>query len=392
MRLLFYRYGSICEPDLIETFQTFGFEIIELTAEIHNKDFSPQEAVTLVGHTLLETPCDFVFSINFYPFLAEICDIMQIRYLCWVVDSPVLELYSPSIRHPWNRVFLFDRTLYEEISPLNQDSIFYLPLAVNPNKRKKLAQSASNQQRERFRSAISFVGSLYSEKCPYRNLIAPPEHLRGYLDGIIAAQLNVYGCYFIDNLLSDNVISEFKAHVPSFPSLPYADSTTDRVYVSQYYIASQITMLERTHMLQMLSQTFDVALYSGSDVSALPHIHARGLAKTETEMPLIFHESRINLNMTAKSIRSGLPLRIWDILGSGGFCLSNFQAEIPEYFVPGEDLDTYSCAEELRDKCNYYLEHDNIRKEIAENGYQKILRSHTYEIRLSQLMELAFSH
>ena len=391
MKLLFYRYGSICEPDLLDTFWEFGFEITEVTEEIYHKNFSPEDAISLVSRILLDTPHDFVFSINFYPFLAEICNIMKLRYLCWIVDSPIMELYSTSIRHPWNRVFLFDRKLYEEIAPMNPGHIFYLPLAVPLSKRISVIHQADSQRKKCFSSDISFVGSLYSEKCPYRELTAPPEHLKGYLNGIIEAQLLVYGYYFIDDLLSEEVIAEFKKQIPHFPVLPYASKQTDRAYVSQYYIGSQITALERERMLSALSESFSVDLYSGSSTKALPKIHAKGLAKTETEMPLIFHESKINLNMTAKSIRSALPLRIWDILGSGGFCLSNFQAEIPEYFVIGEELETYSSKEELIDKCHYYLEHEARRREIARNGFEKVRQFHTYEIRLSQLMELAFA-
>ena len=71
----------------------------------------------------------------------------------------------------------------------------------------------------------------------------------------------------------------------------------------------------------------------------MPLIHNRGFAKTNTEMPIIFHQSKINLNLTAKSIRSGLSLRIFDVLGCEGFLITNYQAELPEHFNIGEDLE-----------------------------------------------------
>lgn len=392
MRLLFYRYGSICEPDIIATFQEFGFDITEITVEITNKNFTPEEGVRLVGQTLQDHPHDFVFSINFYPFLAEVCNILHLRYLCWIVDSPLLELYSPALLHPWNRVFLFDRTLYEEIAPRNPACVFYLPLAANIAQKQQTIAACSAQKRLHFHSDISFVGSLYSEKCPYRQLTNPPAYLEGYLSGLIEAQRNVYGYYFIDELLDDEMVSLFKAHVTDFPSLPYADAQTDLAVVSQYYIASKITSLERERLLGALSERFSVDLYTGSDTSSLPAIHPKGFAKTMTEMPLIFHESRINLNMTAKSIRSALPLRIWDILGCAGFLLTNYQSEIPAYFSAGEELETYGSEDELLEKCAYYLEHERRRAEIAAAGFEKVQRYHTYPLRLGELMELAFSN
>ena len=38
MRILFYRYGSICEPDIITAFKELGNEVHEITEEIYNKN------------------------------------------------------------------------------------------------------------------------------------------------------------------------------------------------------------------------------------------------------------------------------------------------------------------------------------------------------------------
>lgn len=112
MKLLFYRYGSICEPDIIQGFQELGHTVFQIAEEITNKSLAPQEAIKIVSQKLFEQPVDFVFSMNFYPFLSEVCNIFHLPYLCWTVDSPVMELFATSISHPWNRVFLFDFKFY----------------------------------------------------------------------------------------------------------------------------------------------------------------------------------------------------------------------------------------------------------------------------------------
>ena len=85
MNILIYRYGSICEPDVITGFEELGNHVHEITAEIYNKDLLPSEGVTLLKNELLAHSYDFVFSINFFPFISEVCNIFQIRYLCWTV-------------------------------------------------------------------------------------------------------------------------------------------------------------------------------------------------------------------------------------------------------------------------------------------------------------------
>ena len=103
-------------------------------------------------------------------------------------------------------------------------------------------------------------------------------------------------------------------------------------------------------------------------------------------MPKIFHLSKINLNFTSKPIRTGLPLRLWDILGAGGFVLTNFQSEIPEYFEVGKELDIYASEEELIEKIRYYLEHEEERQTIARNGYQKAKEQYSLELRVKQIL------
>ena len=327
--------------------------------------------------------------INFFPFLSEVCNILHIRYLCWIVDSPVMELYSTSLLNPYNRIFLFDKELFREFSPKNPSCIFYLPLGARVQDKELLFQKKGTAH-EKFAHELSFVGSLYTEKDPYSRLSGISENTRGFLDGIMKAQEMVYGYFFIEELLSDPVVHEFKAHFPGFFSYPGDSFLTDRITLSQLYMGTHIAAMERMDTFAFLSSRFPVSLYTGSDTTALPLVHNQGLAKTLEEMPFIFHNSKINLNITAKSIRSALPLRIFDILSCGGFVISNYQPEIPELFSVGEDLLLYSSLEELSDQISYFLSHDSERIAIAEHGYQTLKENYSYEIQLAKLMEAAF--
>ena len=391
MKLLFYRYDSICEPDVIEGFHELGFTVDEITAEMYNKQLLPSECISIVSRHLLEHPADFMFSINFFPAIAEVCHIFKLPYLCWIVDSPIVELYTSSVTYDTNRIFSFDDAICQEIAPLNPGHIFHLPLATNVCQKDRLLANTSSADRRRFSAEVSFIGSLYTEKCAYDRLTNAPDYLRGYLDGLMEAQLKVYGYYFIEESLPDEIVAGFIDHFPGFYRLPGENYLSDRTTLAQLYIGTKITVLERDRCMKLLSEKYPVTIYTGSDTSAYPMLKNCGFAKTLTEMPLVFHESKINLNLTAKSIRSGLPLRIWDILGAGGFCITNYQPELPGLLPPGEYLDCYGSLEELDEKVHYYLTHDQERKEIAHNGYEYVKAHHTYPIRLSQMLQMAFA-
>ena len=112
MKILFYRYGSICEPDIIEGFEELGHTVSQITEKITNKDLVFGDCAHLVSKFLLKHPHDCVFTINFFPIISDVCNIFKIPYLCWSVDCPVMELFSKSIQNPYNRIFLFDYAIY----------------------------------------------------------------------------------------------------------------------------------------------------------------------------------------------------------------------------------------------------------------------------------------
>ncbi len=391
MRILFYRYGSICEPDLLETFQKFGYEVHTIELEITNKEVSPQETISVVSDALLAKEYQAVFSINYFPVLSSVCNIFHIRYISWTVDSPVMELYSNTLKNPWNRTFLFDYTDFQTFHPRNPACIFHLPLGVNVERLEKQIQQASSSERKKFSHDICFIGSLYEEKDPYLRAKAtlPPE-LDGFFEGLCQAQMHIYGYSFLQECIQASYAKAFRASYPGFYTPPEEFDCSDTAILSELYLGNHVTYLERKAMITLLEKhKLPLALYTGSNTKHF-QTQSLGFIKSLTEMPLAFHFSKINLNPTSKSIRSGIPQRIFDILGAGGFTISNYQSEICENYIPGEHLILYSSLEELTDLTAYYLEHEKERLEIADNGFQYTKAHHTLEQRLETMFTLAF--
>ncbi len=108
-----------------------------------------------------------------------------------------------------------------------------------------------------------------------------------------------------------------------------------------------------------------------------------------SQMPKIFRDSKINLNMSLRSITSGIPLRALDVMGAGGFLLSNYQPELAECFEDGKELALYGSAQELIEKAAYYLAHEEERQEIAAAGFRKVQELFSYEVKVKQMLELA---
>ncbi len=385
MKILFYRYKSICESEICEAFSEIGVEFSELMLGT-----DPIGEVERIRQKIDEISPDLVFSINFFPLLSDICNIYHIRYISWIVDCPVMELFYKHISNEWNRVFVFDRAQYEEVKDFNPGNIFHFPLAAGIGKKKRLFERTDPATHAKFSHDISFVGSLYTEKCPYDNLKDLNLRDEGYLDGIMKAQEKIYGAWIIDDLLDDRIISEFKSHIPDFYELNTESYLTDKITMAELYIGNKISAMERIDSFKALSDRFMVNLYTMSDTSALPRVKNMGAANSVTEMPLIFKNSKINLNITSKVIRTGLPQRIFDIMSSGGFVLSNYQEEIGELFEIGNEIAVYESIDDLIYKSDYYLNHDKERKEIAEAGFKALEERYSYQLRIPQMIIKAF--
>lgn len=405
MEILFYRYNSICEPDILQVFNSFGITVHTEEMEMTDKHITPKQCAVKITEWLTTHSLAFVFSVNFFPAISYTCNHFKVPYVCWSVDSPVPELFSNALKNEWNRIFLFDHAQYEFFRPLNPKHIFYLPLATNVKRWENVILNMTDADFAKYDADVSFVGSLYTEKCRYDSLLHAQSdttvgsgqsaasgiispYTQGFVDGLIEAQLKVYGHNFIADNLTRQVIDEIAGADSDFYEGDDTYGDTRRYLVAHQYIGMKLAAVERERTLNRLSKHFHVALYTYSDTSPLIGVDCRDGVSTLTGMPKVFHASKINLNMTMRPIETGLSLRVWDILGCGGFLLTNYQAEIPEYFEIGRELETYESMEELEQKVQYYLNHEEERITIAINGYEKTAKLHTYELRIAEMIRL----
>lgn len=118
-------------------------------------------------------------------------------------------------------------------------------------------------------------------------------------------------------------------------------------------------------------------------------LHYSGSLDYATEMPYAFHYSKINLNPSLRIIQTGIPLRAFDVMGAGGFLLSNWQEELAEAYTDGVDLALYDSIPDAIEKAAFYLAHDDIRRQIVQSGRQKTLQEHDLQNTLQEIFRLA---
>ena len=77
----------------------------------------------------------------------------------------------------------------------------------------------------------------------------------------------------------------------------------------------------------------------------------------------------------------GLNARIFEITAAGGFLLTGSAPDIDNYFKIGKEIVVYENFNDLIERIKFYLDHDQTREKIANAGYIRTLRDHTYEKR-----------
>lgn len=107
----------------------------------------------------------------------------------------------------------------------------------------------------------------------------------------------------------------------------------------------------------------------------------------QSEMVRIFNQSKINLNLSSSSApgQDQIKGRNFEILGCGGFLLTEYVEELEDYYRPGEELEFFYGVDDLRDKIEFYLKKEDTREAIATRGYQRTIKDHTYDRRFQQL-------
>lgn len=65
-------------------------------------------------------------------------------------------------------------------------------------------------------------------------------------------------------------------------------------------------------------------------------------------------------------------------MGAGGFLISNWQPELAECFEEGKEVVMYYDRNDLMSKIEYYLQNEDERMKIAENGQKKIIEQFDY--------------
>jgi len=92
----------------------------------------------------------------------------------------------------------------------------------------------------------------------------------------------------------------------------------------------------------------------------------------------VFRTSKINLNFSKTGQnRMQIKARIFEVCLAGGFLLTEYAPGIENYFEPDKEIVCFRDAEEMINKINYYLSHEEERRTIAQAGWKRAVNEYS---------------
>lgn len=382
MKLLFYQM-SFLDYDLEMVFRENGISFDKFRYKFKDNNHDDEFLFWFERNYDLRK-YDVLFSIDYWPLLSELCQKYNVPYVAWSYDTPPnVKNIEETLGNEFNHVFWFDRTQYQLYKSQGFDTVHHMPLGVNSTRLGNLKVSQSEHQK--YDTDISLVGKLYDSD--YQKILTfMSDEYRQYFDTLVKTQGKIFDRYIIDDMVTKNMVEDINLIIRR--NHPDSDFVIPREAIT-YATASEVTRRERIILLTLCGSRFKTRLYSYQDSEVIQNVERRPPVDYVKEMPLVFRCSKINLNPAFCMIQSGASLRAMDILGAGGFMISRMQYELLDLYKVDEDLVIYKDYQDAVDKINFYMNHDDLRMKIAQNGQRKTLTEHSLQRRIEDIFKIS---
>ena len=113
------------------------------------------------------------------------------------------------------------------------------------------------------------------------------------------------------------------------------------------------------------------------------------ITKRVVHQKLVMCINSCKLILTSNNIYNSLSMRYTETLACGGFLLADRPTDLD--FVglkDGEHLVIYKDINDLKDKINYYMEHDKERVKIEKQGMEFVRKNHSCEQRVKEMTQI----
>ncbi|MFT7485575.1 MAG: spore maturation protein CgeB, partial [Candidatus Paceibacteria bacterium] len=374
-RRAFVCTGTLFVDSLADALREQGYSVMSLDVEC-----LAEEEIDLA---LQCWQPELVAGINSVHGLAEFCEERGVNYMCWEIDPAMDEPRALAFPSSRAHLYTYRQENIQAFRNAGYSQVEYLPLAADPNRRQP--QVLDEGQLERYGARVSFVGASlmrnvqaftesFLEQCAVWQA-GSPERVRHVMRDLVIAQQQDFSVYSLPDLL-DKALPGFRAHSQS---MGWSDPVL--------FLAEISAAEKRLNYMACLREHGPVVWGDEGWSQLEAHgVRFNGPALHDTELPLIYSGSTINVDIGRLYQNGIVTMRIFDILACGGFVLAEHSAALAELFDLGVEIESYRSVQELQEKVQHYLAHPEQAREIAQRGYHAVLARHTIRCRVQHML------
>jgi hypothetical protein len=176
-------------------------------------------------------------------------------------------------------------------------------------------------------------------------------------------------------------------------------SATDNNFAIEQYLVANLNKLSSAYRGEIISNIRDQPVdIIGGDLSygrikdpllliEQKNIKYHPATSDYSQTQHIYSKSRINLNISALQFDTAINNRIIDIIGSGGFILTDHRSDL-DLMIESSNEITFKSPEELNHLIDFYMHNDNKKRsiELIDALQSEIMKKFLYSNSVSEIL------
>lgn len=332
--------------------------------------YLPREQTERLLHSLTSFKPDFVLTINLsgmdiYGMFAALFEDLHIPFVTWFVDDPrTICAGDIGVANPWSVAFSWERAYLPFLKDLGFAHTEHLPLAVDHT-------VFNHGPEETSYIAPAFVGT---------SMVDAAQHEREWLTkkpALLAA---------LDDAFSGGMVTRtnFSQGLSAMIGAEVVDTLDeDDARHAELYCFLEGTRRLRHDLISSLRGE-DLTLH-GDDGWRQLSVSSHGPVEYGAELASFYGRAAVNLNTTSIQMRSALNQRVFDCPASGGFLLTDAQADLASFFDVDSEVVSYTTNDECKDALRWFARRPEARREIVERAQKRVHAEHRYTHRLEYM-------
>lgn len=139
------------------------------------------------------------------------------------------------------------------------------------------------------------------------------------------------------------------------------------------------------HVIRKLRRYSNVVIHSEwVEPNVVANYYNGAKIVLNTHRPVNERHNQNKLGIMGKSINN----RTFDVAACAAFQLIEFKDDLPIHFNENEEIVSFKNVNELIEKTHYYIQAEQVRRGIAKNGRERVLKNHTFQHRIDKMISI----